>query len=217
MSPLTPAEINDAAPITLVRALAVTVPTTGLVLDSTVTEHPVSGVVTLNGRVPVGACADPDVRGRLNLDDLVTGAGASLPLPCGSGPAAFSGMLPAGAYRVSIVGDHSDLPGVGYVAPQPLTVSGPTTGLAFDVPTRPVTGTITVGGHDPTCDPGALAAKVNFIHATTRVTFVFPARCGTPVDWEGEVFPGTYEVVVYGVASNVPATGFRAAAALAIP
>jgi hypothetical protein len=57
---------------------------------------------------------------------------------------------------------------------------------------------------------------VNFIHATTHV-FAFQARCGTPVDWEGEVFPGTCEVVVYGVASNVPKTGFRAATALAIP
>ena len=63
MSPLSPAEINDAAPITLVRALAVTVPTTGLVLDSTVTEHPVSGVVTLNGRVPVGAVPIPTCAG----------------------------------------------------------------------------------------------------------------------------------------------------------
>src|SRR5262249_60298984 len=53
---------------------------------------------------------------------------------------------------------------------------------AFDVPRRPVTGTITVGGPDPTRDPGALAAQANFIHAPTRVASRAPTRCGAPGD-----------------------------------
>ena len=42
-------------------------------------------------------------------------------------------------------------------------------------------------------------------------------RCPLVLHFAGEVYPGTYSVIVYGAASNLPSTGFHARSGLVIP
>jgi hypothetical protein len=177
--------------------------------------------VTLNGRIPSSSCAAPDDRAALAFDDLGRGVSVDLRVPCAAdgAPFAFGGRLTAGTYRVTVRGLTSELPGVGYLAHPALVVSGPTGGLAFDVMTRRVAGTLTLDGGAVACS-ARTGARVNFIDEARNVSFALDARCDQTsgaLRYEGEVYPGTYTVVVYGAASTLPDTGYHARSGLVIP
>ncbi len=190
--------IGDGEPLSLDPALEVTGPTSGLRLDTTRIAHTVAGFVTVNGRAPDAPC-----EGQVDLADTVSGVAVTLPLTCGA-EAAFSGSVPPGSYRVSLHGAGLPAP---YFVPAPLVVSAPVSDVRFDVVTRAISGTVTLDGAVPACDPGAHAARVTFEDPVSHVSIVLQGRCGGAsegVRFEGELFPGVYDVVVSGMLSDLP-------------
>jgi len=214
------AELNGGEPILVAAALDAAAPLAGVTLNATTTQHPVSGTVTKNGAIPGSSCTTPDDRAAVDLAELTRGNGTTLAIPCAApgAPFTFSGLVAPGTYRVSIYGRASDLPSNGFILAQPLVVAGPVSGLAFDVTTRRVAGTITLEGAAPTCT-GRTPANVSFVDEATHATFGLAARCDATtgaVRYEGDVFPATYTVVVYGVASTLPPAGYVGATGLVI-
>lgn len=198
---------NGGEYILVTRALEVAGPADGVSFDAVATEFPVSGTIAVNGDLP--GCDPTASHGEVHLDDLLADVSVTLPYDC---VGAFSGTAPAGTYRISVAGI---LAGV-YIAPTSLVVSGPVAGMRVDVPTRRVAGSVTSNGASPNpsgaCAAGALAGHVEFVDPETQVDFTFPARCGAAGDvtFEGDVYPGTYDVNVYGIEPVLPAAGFSA-------
>lgn len=200
---------NGGDYILVTRALEVAAPADGVSFDAAATEFPVSGTIAVNGDMPGGDCSAS--HGEVQLDDLVADVSVTLPYDCAG---AFAGSAPAGTYRVTVAG----VLGSVYIAPTALVVSGPVAGVRIDVPTRRVGGSVTSNGVSPACTAGALAGHVELVDPVTHVSFTFQARCGAAGDvtFEGDLYPGIYDVNVYGLEPVLPAAGFSAARGLTV-
>lgn len=212
------ARINDGEILVVADGLTVDAPRSDLALAASTVLHAVSGIVTKNRALPASGCTPPEARATEELTDATRGSSVTIPVPCAAGAFSFDGLAPPGSYRVTIRGAASDLPSLGYVAPAALVVAGPVTALVYDVPTRLVSGTVTLEGGAPGCT-ARTAASITFIDPATHMTFALPATCDDAgaARFAGELFPGSYDVVVFGAASAIPATGYLGASGVAVP
>jgi hypothetical protein len=197
----------------------------GLVLD--VVAYTVSGSVTLNGASPEGNSeCNPTYgvsRGAVTWKELTSGVSIRMELQgCGNGEATFSGQVFPGTYQVVVgSGGGSNLPPAGYVVKSSLLVNAALSDLTLDVPTYPVSGNVTLNGANPIgtstsmCEANASfnttynRGQVVFTDIASKATFYLDLQgCGNgPATFSGQVFPGTYRVIVYGNASDLPLGG----------
>ncbi|MCU1280068.1 MAG: hypothetical protein JWM53_3614, partial [bacterium] len=203
----------------------------GMAIGIDVKTVQVSGTVTLNGAAPttLPSC-NPSAstpKASVRLTDVARGYSFDLPVPCSASTFSWSGVVFPGTYRVSVIGDsnYSSLPAQSFVANGQLDIAADAQGVALDVKTAPVGGTVTLNSAAPTTlaacsgSPTAAKATVHLVDATNGYRFDLDVPCSSSTfQWGGVVFPGTYVVSVDGDSSytNVPATAFIANAALAV-
>lgn len=171
----------------------------------------VSGVITANGQIPAQSCTGAESRGQVILSEAAGHATFHLPIPCAGAtePFTFSGDVYPGVYRVQVAGDRSSLPSMSLTVEDALELRADRDGLAYDVHSHTVGGTLTQNGHLPaqSCQPGLERAQVHFHEKSRGYFFSLPVPCdddGTPFTFTGSVAPGTYEVSVAGVNSSLP-------------
>ncbi|MBL8950189.1 MAG: hypothetical protein JNK82_05395, partial [Myxococcaceae bacterium] len=151
----------------------------------------VSGTVTQNGMVPTGGTCTSSPRGYVNLVDAAQGYSFSFPIPCMGSPATFGGAVYPGTYRVTVAGNSangSSLPAQAQTVQQSLTVSADVTGLAYDVRTFDVSGTVTQNGMVPTGGTCTSSPRgyVTLTDAAQGYRFTFDIPCmGSPATFSG--------------------------------
>jgi hypothetical protein len=212
-------------------ALVVNGAVADLALD--VKTSPVSGTVTLNGASPasnstscaVTATGTGYALGAVTLTETTQGYTYTANLQgCTNTTATFSTVVYPGTYEVTISGgSFSDLPSPPYVASRALVVNGAVADLAFDVKASPVSGTVTLNGANPVSNSSscALAAtdrsyvnytrgEVVLTEATQGYSFItYLQGCtDTTATFSTMVYPGTYDVAVIGLLSNLPSAGY---------
>jgi hypothetical protein len=203
----------------------------GIVFD--VATHRLTGRLTHNGATPTDAegCANsPDSnKAIVQLFDQGRGYNIQLPIRCASGTYSFDGTVYPGTYRVQVWGTDpywTTLPQAPYVARDALAIDGDESGLVFDVATHRVTGRLTHNGATPTdaagCanSPDSNKAIVRFYEQTLGYNIQIPVRCASGTySFDGTVYPGTYQVSVWGTDpywTELPEAAFRARDALSI-
>ena len=175
----------------------------------------VAGAVTLDGEVPreLPDCTpkNNDVAAHIVFRETTHGYTFEALSRCGSGHTFGPTQVFPGTYTVDVYGDsplETDLPSVPYVVEPSLDVFADRLGLAFDVPTANVAGTITLDGAVPVDQPDCVpadeaAAHVLFREPTLGYTFTMPSFCGSDYTFgPAAVYPGTYIVEVYGDAAS---------------
>ncbi|MHB8878324.1 MAG: hypothetical protein ACYC8T_31900, partial [Myxococcaceae bacterium] len=191
-------------------------------------QHNVAGTVTMNGANPgVTACYSGYTRAELAFDHTTdTRYSTSLWVQGCTVPSdaySFTGKLYPGTYKVTVrrgsYGSASNLPAWDTVVNAAFTVSGPSSGIVFNLvvpPLHAVSGTVTMNGANPgvtACYSGYTRAELAFEHTTdTRYSkSLWVQGCTVPSDayaFTGTLYPGTYKVTVrrgsYGSASNLP-------------
>ena len=191
----------------------------------------VAGTITLNGAAPstLPSCnpSPSTAKATVHLVDRARGYQFDLPVPCSATTFAWSGVVFPGSYKVLVDGDsnYSSLPSQAFVANPQLAVSADAQGLALDVKTASVGGTVTLGGAAPmtlpacSANPSAAKATVHLVDDSDGYRFDLDVPCSSSsFSWGGVVFPGTYAVSVDGNASysDVPAAAFIANPALTV-
>ena len=150
---------------------------------------------------------------------------------CSSATDTFSTVLFPGTYEVRIYGrgnNASPLPTTQYRATTTFNVAANLANQIFDVRTIPVSGTVTLNGMTPTplgtyCagSPSQPRAYVVFSDDDRGYTVTADILCSSTMDTFSTVlFPGTYEVRVYGRGNNaspLPTTQYLAAGGLVVP
>ncbi len=222
------------------------VATTAVVVNGAVADlavdvktSPVSGIVTLNGANPVSdssSCAVTATdtsfpRGVVTLTETTTGASFPTYLQgCTDATATFSVAVYPGTYKVTVVGESSDLPFAPYTANSALVVNGEVPNLTFDVKTNLVSGTVTLNGANPvsnstSCpvtspnnDIGFQRGTVSLTETTTGASFAATLQgcTNTTATFSTVVYPGTYKVTVTGGASDIPVATYLANSALTV-
>ena len=164
---------------------------------------PISGKITVAGKPPLGnGCTYDQVR-----LDLVNDAGASFSasVPCTTGDGSFTGRVAPGTYRVIASGPSSEasFPDGYFVVDPAFTVSGPKSGIAWDVTTVPVSGKITVAGMAPKGNGCTYdQARIDFIN-DSGASFSASVPCTTgDGSFSGRVAPGTYRIIASGPSSE---------------
>jgi hypothetical protein len=191
----------------------------------------VAGTVTLNGAAPttLPSCnpSPSTSKASVHLVDVARGYSFDLPVPCSASTFSWSGVIFPGTYKVSVIGDsnYSSLPAQSFVANAQIDITADAQGVALDVKTASVGGTVTLNGAAPTttaactASPTAAKATVHLTDSTNGYRFDLDVPCSSSTfQWGGSVFPGTYVVTVDGDStySNVPPAAFIANPALAI-
>jgi hypothetical protein len=185
--------------------------------------YPISGSITLDG-APFDAtmCNDPSWGATIRFSDHTRGYTFDLVVSCTDlEPGVFSGNVYAGTYDVTINGHGSYIPNIAYAAEHDLIVQAPATGLAFDVETVSLSGSLTLNGAPPDpalCADPARGAAVMLHDAGSGDTFLVTVPCAASGPWvfSGTVYPGTYDVVVRGQNSGVPGGGYLTRSGLPI-
>ncbi|MFT3771460.1 MAG: hypothetical protein QM820_39095 [Minicystis sp.] len=157
---------------------------------------PISGKITVAGAAPKGnGCAYDQVR-----LDLVDDAGASFSatVPCTTADGSFTARVAPGTYRViaSRPSSEASFPDGYFVVDPAFTVSGPKSGIKWDVTTVPVSGKITVAGVAPKGNGCAYdQVRIDFVD-TRGASFSATVPCTTgDGSFTGHIAPGTYRVV----------------------
>ena len=191
----------------------------------------VAGTITLNGTAPttLPSCnpSPATSKATVHLVDTARGYQFDLPVTCSAATFAWSGVVFPGTYKVIVSGDsnYSSLPSQGFVAQAALDVSGDATGVALDVKTANVGGSVTLNGAAPTTtaactgNAGAAKATVHLVDSTDGYLFDLDVPCSASTfSWGGVVFPGTYSVSVEGDPnySNLPGSAFLANPSLVV-
>ncbi|MGZ3406099.1 MAG: hypothetical protein ACXVAN_06610 [Polyangia bacterium] len=203
----------------------------GMAIGIDVKTVQVAGTVTLNGAAPttLPSCnpSPSTSKASVRLTDVARGYSFDLPVPCSASTFSWSGVVFPGSYRVSVIGDsnYSSLPAQSFVANAQLDIAADAQGVALDVKTASVGGTVTLNGAAPTtsaacsANPTAAKATVHLVDSVNGYRFDLDVPCSSATfAWGGVVFPGTYAVTVDGDASysNVPPSAFIANPALAV-
>jgi hypothetical protein len=172
-----------------------------LVLD--VKTLKLSGTVTVNSRVPAlkPACSATTVEAIVHLEDLGRGHSFDIPVLCSSSGAAFDAVVFPGDYTVTVTGDPSlsELPSQAYPMAN-LSLAADRSNLALDVKLVALDGTVTLNGVGPTIGQcqGDLTIELTPVGGNGAF-FDLTQPCATPAAWNGQVFPGAYNVLVLGV------------------
>jgi hypothetical protein len=205
-------------------ALVVNGAVANLALD--VKTSPISGTVTFNGASPVSNSSNCAVtatdtsfpRGVVRLTETTTSATFTANLQgCTDTAATFSMTVYPGTYLMAVSGGSSNLLSRGwYVANSALVVSGAVAGLAIDVTTSPISGTVTLNGANPVSNSSTCAVTATDTTAGRGMVTLFETTQGYAVDanlqgctnttatFSTSVYPGTYKVSVNGLNSDLP-------------
>jgi len=205
--------------------LAITQNQTGLAFD--VKTVSIDGLVTVNGQPPTAAYQSSQTGASIHFSDAAQGysfsAFAKCPAPAGVAcPLSFRGPVYPGTYKVSVSGTYLvEFPGSAFLANPELAIAQNQSGVALDVKTMSIGGTVTVNGVPPTAayQSSQTGASITFVDAVQGYDFSAFARCSAPaggacpLSFSGPVYPGTYRVTVSGTYLNE----FPGAAYLANP
>jgi hypothetical protein len=199
-------------------SLAVSASPTNVAAD--VKAYPVSGTITLDGVKPTdgaGCAGNPTfLKVRVVFTDVATKGAAGFDVPCSAADYAFSATLPPGTYKVSVFGvtPQTNLPTDTFIVPSRVVVSGATSGLVIPARSKvPISGKVTLNGATP-MDSGTCTGQKVAIRWTETGSGViqgsFPVPCGAAdYAFSGALFPGTYEVVISGLAgTTLPQHGY---------
>jgi hypothetical protein len=161
----------------------------------------IAGTITHNGQVPVlkAGCTNTTVEATVHLADKNRGYTFAVPVLCNAAAASFDATVFPGNYAVTVTGDDtlSDLPNPPFPF-APLNVTGDMTGIALDVKTVNVDGTITLNGSAP--NPGLTCnTSADILFKGDKGDFDISAPCASPLPFSGSIYAGTYEVRVDGV------------------
>ncbi len=221
-----------SAPYPASSALVVNGPIANLAFD--LKTSPVSGSVTLNGANPVSNstnCAvtatDTTARGTVTLKETTTSVSFTTILQgCTDTAATFSTAVYPGTYKVTVSGFSSDIPRAAYVASSALVVNGAVANLAFDLKTSPVSGAVTLNGANPASNQSDCAVtsaghprgSVTLVETTQGYSFAANLQgcTNTTATFSAAVYPGTYQVAVSGLYSDLPELAYVASSALAV-
>ncbi|MBL8921430.1 MAG: hypothetical protein JNJ54_21400, partial [Myxococcaceae bacterium] len=155
------------------------------------------------------------------------GAGGSAGGAGGSAGGAVAGGAAGGAVAGGSAGGSGTCspacPG-GYACSSGACTGGNVNGLVLNVITHQVSGRVLLNGLPPTSTClSASRATVRFTEATRGYTFDYVIPCppgggamGTPFDFSGTIFPGTYRVTVAGNVSNLPSQSYVVAEAFPV-
>jgi len=120
----------------------------GLAFD--ITNRHVSGTITQNGQPPTETnCPIGLDRGQVHFQEISSGDFFSFLVPCvatSGTPFVFSGTVPPGIYKVSVLGENSSLLGGTHVVDTALSVQSDLDNLSYNLVTHHVSGTITLNG-----------------------------------------------------------------------
>jgi hypothetical protein len=170
-----------------------------------VTTVPVSGRLTVDGRPPEASssCAGDQVR--LTFVDA-RGATFTSSIDCGVSDGSFSARVAPGTYRVlaSRSDSSTTFPDATFVVDGAFTVSGPATGLAWDLTTVAVSGRLTVDGRAPAATSACVGDHVR-IAFTDQAGATFTSKIACSVSdgsFSARVAPGTYRVLASRSDSN---------------
>lgn len=198
---------NSALPQTsraVERGLVIDRDRTALAYD--LLTHRVSGTVTLDGASPTqnATCRAGITRGAVGFASTTSSERIGLRIACDAAnpgsPFSFSGEVYPGTYAIEVTGGDSNLPRMTYRLPGTITIDGPREGLAVDVRTATVAGTVTLDGAPPPACTGATWGKLTFEsqqpYYNESVVVPCPAAAppGTPFAFEILLFPGDYTV-----------------------
>ncbi|HOW52464.1 MAG TPA: hypothetical protein PLV42_10535 [bacterium] len=160
----------------------------------------VSGVVELNAaQMPPNTLSEYNDRASIRFTDTLSGSSASYPLGI-TGPAAYSGELFKGTYRVTIVPNGADyqnvLPYLQHELEAGLSLAADTT-RDFDVATAEVTGVITLDGAQMpanTLNEYNDRGGVRFTDSVTGDRISFPLGITGIAQYTAKIFTGIYKV-----------------------
>ncbi len=191
----------------------------------------VSGTVTLNEQLPqvTAACANnyPYQAATVSFRETTHGYSFLAGIDCTDTGFTWSTVVYPGTYEVTVSGNgtSSTLPAINYIALDALALGSDVAGIVLDVQTLNVSGSVTLNEQTPQVTAACAsnypyqAATVAFRETTHGYSFSATIGCTDPgFTWSKVVFPGTYEVTVggNGTSSNLPATNYIAASALAL-
>ncbi len=162
----------------------------------------VSGTLTLNGSpMPANTLNEYNDRGYVRFTDKKSGASLSVPIGI-TGPAAFSKVIFAGDYGVTLAPQGSDyqnvMPSADLVLSEgeSLTV---TKALSYDVGTVTVSGVITLNDYqmpNNTLNEYNDRGYVRFTDAASGSATSFPIGITGPAAYSGELWKGSYRVLL---------------------
>lgn len=162
----------------------------------------VSGTVTKNGsQMPANTLNEYNERGYVRFTDKKSGDSFSVPIGI-DGPATFLATLFAGDYRVTLVpngGDYQNvLPDQNLILSENETLNADRV-LSYDVGTASLSGTVTLNGAqmpDNILNQYYDRGYVRFTELASGSTLSFPLGITGPANYTGEVFKGTYRVLL---------------------
>jgi hypothetical protein len=194
----------------------------GLALDTPAVS--LSGTITFDGQQS-STCTGDQTAIAIFFHSTTNRARGEMLVPCAPGGLSFSGAAPPGTYRVTVEGQASAFPQAGYTLPTPFTVTKDQTGIIWNVPTRHISGTLTVNGMNPVgaCTAGTSVGGIYFDgnEGIGYTNFFVPLFCSPngPLTFSATVFPGTYAVLSdYWSNLNLPrASRYYFARSLAVP
>jgi hypothetical protein len=118
---------------------------------------------------------------------------------------------------VTVTGTYSNLPSDKFPASSGVVVSGPVSGLVFDVKSVSVSGSVTLNGANPVSNTSSCtsnAAGTNYGRGSVvltdrtqgyRFSGALQGCTNTAATFSVNVFPGTYQVAVEGSYADLPA------------
>ncbi len=162
----------------------------------------VSGTLTKNGApMPANTLNEYYDRGYVRFTDKKSGDSFSVPFGI-AGPAAFSTTIFAGEYRVTLVPNGADyqnvLPDQDLILGESESITA-TKALSYDVGTVAVSGVVTLNSYqmpDNTLSEYNDRGHVRFSDTVSGSTLSFPLGITGPAAYSGELFAGTYRVLL---------------------
>jgi len=162
----------------------------------------VSGTVTKNGaQVPDNTLNEYYDRGSVRFTDKKSGDSFSVPIGI-TGPATFLATLFAGDYRTTLVPNGADyqnvLPDQSIILSENETLNADRV-LSYDVGTASLSGTVTLNGAqmpDNILNGYYDRGNIRFTEIASGSTLSFPIGITGPANYTGEVFKGTYRVLL---------------------
>lgn len=146
--------------------------------------------------------------------------GTKIELTAGCASSYFSASLRVGVYVVTVQGRDSDLPTGVYEMPRAMNIAAATASLDMDVPATIVSGSVTLNGRPPLPNvlcggQGIGAADLSFF--TPRGdSYQAVVDCASGA-FSLPLFPGPYQVRIFGRQSDVPWTDHEVITRLAVP
>ena len=188
---------------------------TALVLN--VLTHRVQGEIRQNGAPPSYQYSDNDECVFAHFVEKSDGYTFTIGVSCNNqgDPFAFDSEVYPGVYDVYASGRWGSLPGQHFLAIEDLTINANTSNLILDVQTLSAGGEIQKNGAPPSYQysDNDECVFARFVETSRGYTFTIGAPCnnqGEPFTFEGDIYPGVYDVYAYGRWGSLPGQHFKA-------